>query len=399
MLKSPTGIGVGYIMKYDGLTPKAGFKIRVHWHQVYTHYSEHHRAQASGGNWFFSAGASFEKQSAFNELVNKKAIELEAIEGPGFRLPDMKPYIDPIMTRLNSEMLDELKAPPVVNPIQAGAPDTGNGFFVRAGYSVAIKDVRQTKESVEEISFGVRSTAECTAVAEGFVGLSEYPEEVARKSILIVPPGPWRSTYYLLPVLGNDPAIGIEGATMSITLMDEDHAVSTQTARWTLKDGWIDANQRPTLVMAFPVLGLVGDRKLDGLKYRTRLSIQTRQDDATYEQTQPVADGEFPLQGRRQVLFDTVVVDAGHLTFQDLDRPDPTGKLKTSNLEAVHVVLESGDRSLRQAITPWVSEDGTKVHTPPYRLAGAQGRQGWEASSDQCRHQVPARRGDASVSP
>jgi hypothetical protein len=133
LANSTTGIPVQVTLTYGGLTPKAGFKVNVDYEQVYKHYSraEEIRAEAS---YFGLFGASYRRSSSqfVNDLTNSGALTVELNPGEAFGEEQIAKYLQPVLKRINDQMLDFLRPPAEIEPARAAAPG-GGGFFGGAG--------------------------------------------------------------------------------------------------------------------------------------------------------------------------------------------------------------------------------------------------------------------------
>src|SRR5262249_28471978 len=120
-----TGIGVRAQLTYQGLMPAKGFKVTVSWDQLRDYFSKDERIRASVSySAFFGlvrASASYEKQNSEirEALEQHKCIKVEVIEGTGFTLADADKYLQPLLARINQELLDDTKPPEKIDPANA----------------------------------------------------------------------------------------------------------------------------------------------------------------------------------------------------------------------------------------------------------------------------------------
>lgn len=295
-LQKGNGINISYVLKYEGLTPKAGFKVKVHWDQVYRHFSRQDRAKARASLFgLVTLGGDYDRQQLMNDLENNRCLEVEVIENKGFKKEDAWKFLEPILARINKELEVQLAPPPTEQAARAADPESGGaalpGVFTGfmgggAGYSVAIKEASSKRQGTETISFAARMHIERTTVAGGFASLKGYPDSVRNDAIIVVPPGPWKSSYFLLPNVGTD--IGIKSANLTLVLMRGTERLSTRTAHWEIvrdkeqaKGQWSDKNG-PTSVVAFPLLAL-GAIDAKDLKFLLRLALDTGEDEVILE--------------------------------------------------------------------------------------------------------------------
>ena len=124
------GIPVWIKYNFNGITPPAGFKITANWDQAYSFYSsdERFRARASYYGWF-SASAAADRTYIRDSLLQNGAIKVESITGGNFTAETLDSYLQPIVKRLNDQLLQQLRPPPKINPATAASP-SASGVLV-----------------------------------------------------------------------------------------------------------------------------------------------------------------------------------------------------------------------------------------------------------------------------
>src|SRR5262249_19753901 len=161
--------------------------------------------------------------------------------------------------------------------------------------SVAIKERSQVKQTKETISFRSRKLQERKTVASGFVGIGSYPEEMRKHLVHVVPPGPWKSAFFVLPNVGDAADIGISQVDLEIRLKKQDVTRATQVAVWKPPPaagapGWTGVGgtgQRSLL--AFGLMDLYAqDPTLSGVKFETATQITLKNDVLRVNQSLPV---------------------------------------------------------------------------------------------------------------
>ena len=346
-----TGIAVGVEFTYNGLSPAAGIEVTVDWDQTYEHYSRDRQFAARAGfAGYFGARANVSKQEIYDELVRNRAIEVEITEGAGFGQEEIARYLDPVLNRINQEILEDLKPPEQVEPAEAGDPDSGGWLdslkgrlFGGAGYTVAIKDRRDVRQGTETFSLRSRMHQQRRTIASGFLGIGDYPPEMQERLVTVVPPGPWRSAFFILPNIGDAEEIGIRQVDLQIRLQQGDASLQTQAVRWTPQAGWTGRTGSERMVVAFGLLGVVqvGAGAPD-LSFETTAQITLGRDVLTIDQIVPVDDERAiatPL-----AMATVVHVDGSLLSWQALE-PE-------SELLSVSVGLRSGSRSFSAQVRP-----------------------------------------------
>ena len=248
-----------------------------------------------------------------------------------------------ILDRINQEILDELQPPEKIQP--AEAPEAkAKGKFFNATYWMALKDISQVKQGTEVINFNVRQHQTRKTLAAGFIGLGHYPEKVREEAVTVVPEGPWKSAFFVLPAVGDDEDLGITQVDLEIGLTDGNDVRQSQVVAWTPDDGWRDRNGNPRTVLTFALMGVeAAGFDLDRARFQTKAQITVGREVMTLEQSRDVFDGETAI-ATPLTAVEVVAVDGSLLSWGKLD--------DGSELAAVNVALEAGDRDFSDRLRP-----------------------------------------------
>jgi hypothetical protein len=343
MMEGKDGVKVQILFTYGGLTPPAGFKVTVDYRQAQSHYSRNSRFRAEA-SYYGLWGASYESQSQYirDQLIDSGALKVEIQEGSGFKLEDIDKYLQPIVKRINDQILETMKTPNKIEPTHASGNDKG-GFFGSANYSVAVKDVSQVRELKESIDFQFRHYEERTTVAAGFLSVGGYPEEVRKRLVTAVPELDWSSSFFMLPTVGDKPELGIEAIALTASIEAGDKHVPDQTVIWRPGEGWRRLEEkRSALFFSLLAHGITADQ-LKSARYQIKMTITARGEILEIMQSDAVFDGERAITSPTTGV-DVVEIDGSDLTWHKLD--------VTSSLDRVLITLASGGRQTRYAMKP-----------------------------------------------
>ncbi|MEM8931012.1 MAG: hypothetical protein AAGE94_07545, partial [Acidobacteriota bacterium] len=256
LVDGATGVPIVVEMTYSGLTPAAGFKVEVDWDQTYKLYSKDQEFAARAA-WKGLVGGSVDVDhtKVRETLEENRAIKVIVTEGETLTAEQIDKHLGPILARINKEMIAKLEPPKRIPPAEARDP-SATGKFLSLGYSVAIRDVESVKKGKEVIDFNVRQIQTRRTVAGGFLGAGRYPESVREQLVTVVPEGPWKSAFFVLPSVGDSDDLGIRQVDLEIGLTDGDDLRGSQVVVWTPEKGWRDRNDQPRSVLTFPLMGL-----------------------------------------------------------------------------------------------------------------------------------------------
>jgi hypothetical protein len=166
LTRGNSGVLVSVEISYLGLMPKAGLEVTVDWDQAYRHYSLDTRFRARA----VTANTLADVARIREELIHAGALKIAVSGDQNFGTAKMDEYIQPLLKRINDEVLEPIK-PTRLDPDKSGEPGTG-------GYDVAIKNRSEVKKGSEQIDFRLRQITERRTIAAGFVGIGKFPREV-----------------------------------------------------------------------------------------------------------------------------------------------------------------------------------------------------------------------------
>jgi hypothetical protein len=206
-----------------------------------------------------------------------------------------------------------------------------------------MKDQREVKRGREKITFKAHQLQKRRTVAAGFLGIGRYPAEIRDRLVTIVPPGPWKSAFFLLPSVGDAKEVGIRQVDLQIRLKNQGTTHQTQVVRWTPDSGWTGRQGKQRNVLAFGLMDLRrDDPKLEHVSFESVAQITVKNDVVSVANDLPV-DDEMAI-ATPLSLAKVVRVDGGLLEWQRLNQE--------SDLVSVSVTLRSGTRSFSGRLRP-----------------------------------------------
>ncbi len=360
LVNGNTGIPVVIDYSFNGLTPPAGFRVEVDWDQTYKHYSKDQKFAAKASYMGLVGGSTnIDKQKIRETLLKEKCINVLVTEGESYSKEDIDKYLEPILSRINKEIMAEFAPPEKVIPAKSRGTSASGKYF-SAAYSSSIKDISQVKKGTEIIDFTVRKHQVRKSVVSGFIGIGRYSKEIKERLVSIVPLGPWQSAFFLLPNVGGSSELGITQVDLEIGLSDNEQVRQSQVVVWTPDGGWKDRNGKLRTVLSFALMGLTASGfDVTKAKFKTKAQITLKREVLTVNQTMSVFDGETAIRTPLTAV-DVVAVDGSLLSWNRIDN--------VSNLAAVNVKLQSGDRVFSGRLKPWRIDGNWTEPSPFYWL-------------------------------
>lgn len=214
LVKSSAGIRTAVQFTYNGMTPKCGYKVTADYSQARDYYDKNEKFAARASYYgLFSGSVSSETTEIRDALVKAGALKIELLASNQCPAERLDTLMQPMLKRINDQVLETFKPPEKIDPVQAGTPSTG-GYFGGVGYSVAVKKVSELKKLNEIISFEQATIVERTTVAQGFIGIGNYPDSVKKDLVMSVDGTINPGTYVAFPQVPQ----GIDRVDLGITL-------------------------------------------------------------------------------------------------------------------------------------------------------------------------------------
>lgn len=338
--KGQGGLGVYYEMYFEGVLPPSTLKVEVDWDQTFSHFSENEKKETSWGCLFAAGSNKTDTTTITEDLVENKCIKITT-EGREDDLEALQQVLDPILERINAELIEKTKAPEKVDPAAASNPKGTWGLFSSSNRSYAMKDKKVTKKGKEVMTFN-RSKIITRATSCGtFIGIGNYDPKIIAEANIVMDPGNWEKAYYTIPAVGNDPSL------ISITLNQyvQYKAGSGKTAgalpqfsgtenpqliTWK-PDGagdraaWVDREGEAVNNISWPLQAIFADAKKAGkdindfVEYKVEIIISSRGKGALVDEVKltkvlPMMTGDKPVTNP-MALVDSLTVSADYLTL------------------------------------------------------------------------------------
>jgi hypothetical protein len=221
------GIPVYITYTFDQVSPATGFKVTVDWNQTYKHFSKDEKTRKAFTQWYYyrtwwgrrrvraRSGVQKKDVQTLSEILQEnKNINVESLDGENISQEDIDRYIDPIIERINKELVEKMAPPEKIDPAATSEPN--NPGYWRTSSNIAIKNVNKVKQGKEVIEFNRRHLFESKDTYGSIVGIGNYDEEIQKKLITIMPAGNWNSAYFPVPAVGDSESLDIKEITLQV---------------------------------------------------------------------------------------------------------------------------------------------------------------------------------------
>jgi hypothetical protein len=251
--------------------------------------------------------------------------------------------MQPVLKRINDQIVEVLKPPSEIAPAQAGTPSTG-GYFGGVGYSVAIKQVSQLKKLSDVIEFTQRTIVQRNTVAQGFIGIGNYSEEIKKLLVLSVDGTINPGTYLAFPQVPR----GLDRVDLTVSLQARGQQFSTGQYQYLRStNAWKDLQTGATPDrISFSLAGVeqaFGKSALKDAQFRINKTLSTELDSTAINSLGSVSEGASAVNLQDNLVGVRLMPSA--LMFKqiggDLNRVSITaksgGKSKSYVFEAVNI--------------------------------------------------------------
>lgn len=268
LMEGPTGVLVAADMTFQGLTPRLGFSVEVHWSRLFEYYSKNEKFAARASYYgLFGAQAKVDAGEIHQTLEDNKLIHITSITGANFTDADAQKYLQPILERINAELIERVKPPDKVDPATASDPSTSD-LFGSVGYSVALKKQSSSVKADETIIFDHREYQNRETTCSGFVSIKGYP---ADQLITFAPQDQTRKVYFSLPSAVQDTSVKLKSADLTITLVKGDQPQTSDNFSWRSPDTVWKKATTDTSVIFYALSGRSGAADSDFV-FKVRLT-------------------------------------------------------------------------------------------------------------------------------
>ena len=340
------GIPVLVTFNYYAITPPCGFKIEVNWDMVYRHFSADFNARCRLKYLSYLAGDFAAQAQLVKDLINtNKAIKVTVLSGEAFKDEDIDKFMLPVLLRINNEIFDNTRPPPLVDPAKVAEEPPSNWFsklfesqpMEDYKSQVALKAVEYRNKGHETFEMTRQLELERVSCCGGLIGIGDLSEDEQNQLIELIPAGNWQSAYFSLPAVGDDPSLGIKSVDLSVTLVDKDGKTlsggpAVQSATWSEKTGQWAAKGETRTALLFPLAYLYDKypRKVADFKFKVVSKITHKHGRFEFTSLEPVFDGEKAISNSLDCV-DVLKIYGRDLGFA---RDEPAGILTMVDVTA-----------------------------------------------------------------
>ena len=344
LTKKGGGIPVLVTFNYYALTPPCGFSIEVDWDSLYRHFSadgkERWKIKYAG---YMQSDLSLQAKLVKDLIKTTKAIRVTAVSGEAFKDEDIDKFMIPVLTRINNEIFDNTRPPPIADPARI-PEEPGQNWFQSIFKSdpmedferhVALKAVEFRRKGKETFEMTRQMIVERTSCCGGLIGIGHLNEEAQKELIEYIPTGNWASAYFNLPAVGDDANLGIKTISLTVSIVDKagnalQGGPPMQSATWSEKtSNWQNRGEtRSTLLFPLAYLYDKYPKKIEEFRFKTVANIVYKNGRINFTSLEPLFDGEQPVLAALDCV-DVVRVYGKNMGFAG---DEPSGELTMADI-------------------------------------------------------------------
>ena len=254
LIKGNGGIQVIYVFDYDALSPEYSVKVTGDYDKAYEHFSHDSKTCVSARKWFIGGSADVSVSTVREELTQKGVLKIESIGGDKLTDEQIDKLTQPVIEKLMNGIY-EIKTPTEVTPAKAGDPKAVTGAIVNISSNLAFKSVKTRNTGHFVYDFRKRYIETRKTTVGGLINLADFTEAQKQAAVQIVDPTTWKKAFYSLPTISKA-LNGIDEMTVTINFLykgKQAEGTEQHLAKWTKKDGWVDAQKEECIGMEFPL--------------------------------------------------------------------------------------------------------------------------------------------------
>ena len=348
-----TGIPVVVNFSYNGLTPKANISVYVDYRQAFKHFSSDKKFAARISTFWASASANYQNSQIREDLQKRKILKVD-ITGSDelLKIEEANKIVQPLVKSILDEITKDFAPPKKIDPAKAKDPKLGGGF-VSVGYSLAKKGSVKKIRGKTKINYNFRKIMTSNTITSGFIGIGKYSDEIKKKLVTIVPPGPWRKAFFVLPNVPDDKDLGITQVDIQLSLLKEGRVLESVAAIWrNQEEGWkgvgsIGDKEAPSRnLLLFPLMSYTADDpSMKQINFVSKTSI-TQKRDVLVSKKQLDVTGEKIQDTLKQPIatVDIFQLDAQSLPWKKLEEDGTVTQVK--------YLVKTGKRKISGTLKP-----------------------------------------------
>ncbi len=331
--KGQGGLGVYYQLEFEGTLPPSKIKVEVDWKQTFKHFSENTKKKHYWNALLFAGGTkTTDTKKISEELLENKCIKV-IMEGREDELEALQDVLDPIMERINNELVAKMAPPEKVDPAEAKDPSYGIGMFYGGGSSYAMKDLKVEKLGKETITFDRAKTITRATSCGTFIGIGNYNQEIIDAANIVMDPGNWEKAYFTIPKVFPSPNLLTvtlnqyvqykensgkpAGAKPNFPGCENPQLIIWKPDAVNGQPGWVDKNGNSAQNISWPLQALYAEARAAGkdindyVEYKVEMII-TNQEGRLVNETNltkiiPMMSGDKPVTNPMAMVQELIV--------------------------------------------------------------------------------------------
>lgn len=345
------GLPVLITYTFSGMTPKVGFEVEVDWDACYQHFSTDTNAAISGAKNAVSGGLGLDISTLREEFETKGLIKIQSLGDETVTTERLDELMSPVLNLITQELFEQIHAPQSITPAEAqklkeeGAKSpeaeavqaiseaalkaTKRFFNVKAQVNFALKDAKIVKKGKFTYKFDRQTILDRTSCFGGLLGIGDYPEDVQKKCITVMPPGRWESAIFSLPEAGDAETLGFKNIVITVTpemagkekgKWEQVTGLKIQTATFNRNNSgvWQEGkNNKEILNFFFPLKAIYDakDFKPENYRFKVETKVNPMVGSSVVSTVyRPMFDGQIAL-AEPGDLYDLLLIDGCCLDF------------------------------------------------------------------------------------
>ena len=358
LTKGGGGIPVYITYTFDQVSLPNGFKVTVDWDQTFKHFSSDEKTKTAYTRWYhyrtWWGGWRSRRKTGYNTshvhklsevLQENKSVKVESVAGKNFTQEQIDRYLDPILERINKELVAKMTPPEKIEP--AAAKEPANPGWWKRSSNYVMKDIKKVKKGKEVIEFNKRNIFESKSTYGSLLGIGQYSQKIKDELVTIKPAGNWDYAYFSVPAVGDSEDLAIKSITLQVIpkyydargKLKQIRGTKAEMVKWTPDNGYFaDRKGNEITNVLFPLQAITNDLQkkkipLASCTYEVNIKVTQGRSTMNFKSYEDFIIGGIPV-STPMARIEGVEIDCDiGLSFGD--------KFDRSGLAAVQVKVKS----------------------------------------------------------
>ena len=255
LIKGDGGLYVYYLFDYDVLTPECSVKITANYDKAYNFFYNNSKASFPYKKWLILRNnAEIDFTKLIENLTKSEILKIETFGNDSLTDEQLDILVAPVIEKLLIGLYD-IKAPNKITNFKSYEIKEINKSWLNFSKNMILKNEETRKTGVFLYDFRKRQIETRKTAIGSILNLDDYSENQRKSFIQITDPTFWKSAFYSLPRISKCLNC-VDEITLNVIFLykgKQAEGTEKQLAKWTNKNGWLNAKNEECIGFEFPL--------------------------------------------------------------------------------------------------------------------------------------------------